>query len=60
MAPQEQASLREPLAPIKDKIINFGRAEKHRKKRWLFKKYRKDLIRNYTSQGKSYLTLSLR
>ena len=34
--PHEQASLRELLAPIRDKIRNFRRAEKHRKKRWLF------------------------
>ena len=34
----EQASLRELLGPIKDKIRNFRRAEKQRKKRWLFKK----------------------
>ena len=36
--PQEQASLRKLLAPIKVKIRNFHSAEKHRKKRWLFKK----------------------
>ena len=34
--PQEQASLRKLLAPIKVKIRNFHSAEKHRKKRWLF------------------------
>ena len=35
--PHEQARLREQLAPIKNKIRNFCRAEKHRK-RWIFKK----------------------
>ena len=38
--PKEQASLRELLAPTKDKIRNFCCAEKHRK-RWLFKKQQK-------------------
>ena len=36
--PHKQASLRELLAAIKDKIRNFCHAEKHMKKRWLFKK----------------------
>ena len=57
--PHEQASLRELLAPIKDKIRNFRRAEKHRKKRWLFLKSQEDLMRTQTRQGKNCLTLSL-
>ena len=37
--PQEQASLRELLAPINDKIRSFRHVEKHRKKGPLFKKF---------------------
>ena len=54
--PHEQTSPRELLPPIKDKIRNFRHAEKHRKKRWLFKKSQK---RTHTRQGKNYLTLCL-
>ena len=50
--PHEQASLRELLAPIKDKIRNFRCAEKHRKKKWLFKKSQKRFNENPYQAGK--------
>ena len=53
--PHEQASLRELLAPIKDKIRNFCRAEKQRKKRWLFKKSQERFNENPYQAGKELL-----
>ena len=50
--PHEQAFLRELLAPIKDKIRNFRRAVKHRKKRWLFKKSEERVNENPYQAGK--------
>ena len=44
--PQEQASLRELLAPIKGKIRSFHLAEKHRKKTWVFKKLQQKFHKN--------------
>ena len=55
MDPHEQASLRKLLAPIKDKIRNFRRAEKHRKKRWLFKKSQERFNENPYQAGKELL-----
>ena len=55
MDPHEQASLRELLAPIKDKIRNFCRAEKQRKKRWLFKKSQERFNENPYQTGKELL-----
>ena len=52
MDPHEQTSPRELLPPIKDKIRNFRHAEKHRKKRWLFKKSQK---KNPYQAGKELL-----
>ena len=53
----EQASLRELLAPIKDKIRNFRQPKNFSKKRSLFKKLQESLIRTHTRQGKNCLTL---
>ena len=53
--PHEQASLRELLAPIKDKIRNFRRAEKHRKKRILFKESQERFNENPYQAGKELL-----
>ena len=53
--PHEQASLRELLAPIKDKIRNFRRAEKQRKKRWLLKKSQERFNENPYQTGKELL-----
>ena len=53
--PQEQASLKELLAPIKEKIRNFRRAEKHTKKRWLFKKSQEKFRKNPYQAGKELL-----
>ena len=53
--PQEEASLKELLAPIKDKIRNFCHAEKHRKKRWLFKKLQQKFHKNPYQVGKELL-----
>ena len=55
MDPEEQASLRELLAPLTDKIRNFCRAEKHRKKKWLFKKLQEKLNKNPYKAGKELL-----
>ena len=55
MDPHEQASLRKLLAPIKDKIRNFRRAEKHRKKRWRFKKSQERFNENPYQAGKELL-----
>ena len=53
-----QASLRELLGPIKDKIRNFCPAEKHRKKRWLFKKSQERFNENPYHAGKELSHLS--
>ena len=50
-----QACLRELLAPIKDKIRNFHGDEKHRKKRWLFKKSQERFNENPYQAGKESL-----
>ena len=55
MDPDEQASLRELLPPIKGKIRNFCCAEKHRKKRWLFKKSQERFNENPYHAGKELL-----
>ena len=55
MDPDEQASLRELLPPIKGKIRNFCCAEKHRKKRWLFKKSQERFNENPYQAGKESL-----
>ena len=52
---QEQASLKELLAPIKEKIRNFRCAEKHRKKSWLFKKSQEKFMKNPYQAGKELL-----
>ena len=55
MDSQEEATLRELLAPIKDEIKNFRHAEKHRKKRWLFKKLQQKFQKNPYQVGKELL-----
>ena len=55
MDPQEQGSLIEPLAPIKDKIRNFSRAEKHWNRRCLFKKLQQKFHKNPYQAGKELL-----
>ena len=53
--PHEQATLRELLAPIKDKIRNFHCTEKHRKKRWIFEKSQERFKKNPHQAGKELL-----
>ena len=55
--PQEQASLREILAPKKEKIRNFRRAEKHRKNWWLFKNLHEKFDKNPYQVRKELLHL---
>ena len=51
----EQASLRELLAPINDKIRNFHLAEEHWKKRWLYKTSQERFNENPYQAGKELL-----
>ena len=51
----EQASLRELLAPINDKIRNFRLAEEHWKKRWLYKTSQERFNENPYQAGKELL-----
>ena len=53
--PHVQSSLRELLAPIKDKTRNFRHAEKHRKKSWIFKKSQERFNKNPYQAGKELL-----
>ena len=59
MDPQEQTSLKELLALKKEKIRNFRRAEKHRKKKWLFKKLQEKFKKNPYQARKEMLDTKL-
>ena len=53
--PSEAAALKQLLTPIQQKIKHHRRAEKHHKKRWLFKKAQKSFQNNPYDAGKNLL-----
>ena len=53
--PQEQSRLGDLLKPIREKIKTLRRSEKHRKKRWLFKKAQTAFKSNPYQAGKNLL-----
>ena len=57
--PHEQATLRELLAPIKDKTEISTVQKNIGRKGGFLKNHKKDLIRTHIRQGKNCLTLSL-
>ena len=53
--PQERTGLEDLLKPIKEKLKTLRRSEKHRKKRWLFKKAPSSFRSNPYQAGKDLL-----
>ena len=53
--PMEITALKDLLLPIREKIKSFRRAEKHRKKRWLFKRAQQSFKTDPYSAGKNLL-----